>query len=357
MDAYRRRRLVLAALGPLAALGLLVTTGGLAGCGSRAASGGSPADPVTLRLGYFPNLTHATPIVGVEKGIFGEQLGDKVKLQASTFNAGPAAVEALFSGAVDAVYIGPNPTVNAQVKSKGTAIKVISGAASGGVFFVVKPGINGPEDLKGKKIATPQLGNTQDVALRYWLKQKGLTATKDGGGDVKILPQDNSAAVDGFTTGTIDGAWVPEPFASRLVAAGGKVLVDERDLWPGNRFIITNLVVRTDFLKRHREVVKRLVAGSVAANEFINARPEEAQRAVSDGIARITGKPLDAKLTAKAWPNIEFTDDPVASSLAGGARHAEEVGLLQKADLKGLYDLTLLNEIRKADGKPEVTGL
>jgi NitT/TauT family transport system substrate-binding protein len=324
---------------------------GLAACGTDRASADGP---VTLRLGHFPNLTHATAIVGLEKGIFAKELGPDVKIEVKTFNAGPEAIEALFQGAIDATYIGPNPTVNAWQKSNGKAAKVVAGAASGGVFFVVKPGITGPEQLRGKKIATPQLGNTQDVALRYWLRQKGLTTTKEGGGDVQIIPQDNASAVNAFTTGAIDGAWLPEPHASRLVAAGGRVLVDERDLWPDRKFVITNLLVSQKFLKRHRDVAKRLVAGSVASNDYITANPAQAQQALSDSIAKLTGKPLDAKQTAKAWESIAFTDDPVANSLRDGARHAQEVGLLQPVDLDGLYDLSLLNQVLKERGKTEV---
>jgi NitT/TauT family transport system substrate-binding protein len=333
-----------------AAVAITVAATGLAACGGSDAKAG----PVTLRLGYFPNLTHATGIVGVEKGFFADKLGKNVKLETKTFNAGPEATEALFSGAIDATYIGPNPTVNAWQKSNGKAIKVIAGAASGGVAFVVKPTINGPQDLKGKKIATPQLGNTQDVALRYWLKEHGLNTTKEGGGDVNILPQSNADAVTAFGSGAIDGGWLPEPYASRLVAAGGKVLVDERDLWPDKKFVITNLIVSTKFLNAHRDVVKNLVAGQVDANAFINANPDEAQQVVNAAIGKLSGKAPDAKQTAAAWKTITFLNDPVAASLRDGAKHAEEVGLLQPVDLKGIYDLSLLNEVLKAKGAAEV---
>jgi NitT/TauT family transport system substrate-binding protein len=327
-----------------------LAAGSLTACGDDAGSNG----PVTLRLGHFPNLTHATPIVGVEKGIFAKELGDNVKLEVKQFNAGPAAVEALFSGAIDAVYLGPNPAVNAYAKSKGKAIRIVAGAASGGVAFVVKPTINGPADLKGKKIATPQLGNTQDVALRHWLQEKGYKTTKEGGGDVQILPQENATAVDAFASGAIDGAWVPEPFVSRMVKAGGKVLVDERDLWPDGKFVITHLAVRTDFLTAHKDAVKRLVSGSVAANDWINNNPTDAQKVVSDGIQKLTGKPLDATLTAQAWKTLTFLDDPLADSLRMGAKNAESVGLLEPVDLKDLYDLSLLNEVLKARNSAEV---
>ncbi|MFU8851566.1 ABC transporter substrate-binding protein [Micromonospora sp. SL1-18] len=345
------RRLV--SLATLAVIGT-ATLGTTAACGDDTdAAGGS--DPVTLRLGYFPNITHAPAVVGVEKGIFAEKLGSDVRLETKTFNAGPAAIEALFSGALDATYLGPNPTVNAFSKSEGQAVRVVSGAASGGVALVVKPGITSAEQLRGKKIATPQLGNTQDVALRYWLKEKGLTTTKEGGGDVKVVPQENAQTVETFVSGAIDGAWVPEPYVSRLVNAGGKVLVDERDLWPDRKFVITNLIVSTKFLKSHPEVVKKLVEGQVAANDFVTSKPDEAQQAVSDHIGKITGKPLDVKLIKQAWPTLEFTNDPIASSLKTGLDHAVAVELTQPVDLTGLYDLRYLNEALKAQGKPEVT--
>jgi NitT/TauT family transport system substrate-binding protein len=328
---------------------------GLAACGSGdSTSGSGSTEPVSLRLGHFPNLTHATALVGIEKGIFKQNLGSNVTLETKQYNAGPAAVEALFAGAIDATFIGPNPSISAFSQSKGKAVRIVAGAASGGVFFVVKPSITKPEDLKGKTIATPQLGNTQDVALRYWLKQKGYTTTKEGGGDVKIKPQDNAVTVDAFKSGAIDGAWVPEPTASRLVAAGGKVLVDERDLWPDKKFVITNLLVSTDFLTKHPDVVKQLIKGLVESNKFINANPADAQKAVSDGIEKLTGKPLDAKQTADAWKSITFLDDPLPSTLLDGAKHAQDVGLLDPTDLNGIYDLKLLNEVLKEAGEPEV---
>jgi len=332
----------------------VVALTGLAACGGGGSSAGGNTARVTLRLGHFPNLTHATPIVGIEKGIFAEKLGANVDLQVKTFNAGPEAVTALISGALDATFIGPNPAINAWSQSNGQAVKLVAGSASGGVFFVTKPEITKVEDLRGKAIATPQLGNTQDVALRYWLKQKGLNTTKEGGGDVFIKPQDNAITVDTFRTGAIDGAWVPEPTASRLIAAGGKVLLDERDLWPGGKFVITHLLVSTRFLNQHRDVVKKLIEGSVFTNKFINDNPAEAQKAISDGIGKITGKPLDLTLIEQAWTSITFLDDPLAESLRTSAAHAQDVGLLKPVDLNGIYDLTLLNEVLAANGSVEV---
>ncbi|MDQ3896596.1 MAG: ABC transporter substrate-binding protein [Actinomycetota bacterium] len=310
----------------------------------------------TVRLGYFPNVTHATALVGVESGLFKTALGDDA-LELKTFNAGPAAVEALFSGALDASYMGPNPAINAYVQSGGDAIRIVSGATSGGASLVVRPAINGPADLKGKKLATPQRGGTQDVALRQWLKANNLKADLEGGGEVSIVPQENAQTLETFRAGQIDGAWVPEPWDTRLVQeGGGKVLVDERTLWPEGRFVTTHLVVRTKFLKDHPGAVRRLVEGQVQANDLVNSNPAEAQRLANQGIAAVTGKGIAGAVLQASWKNLEFTNDPIASSLTVSADHATEVGLLAKVSLKGIYDLTLLNDVLKKANHPEVKG-
>jgi len=358
-----RRPLLVAAVTTLAVVGLAAcgssSSGGAGASGSTAVSGGAStgAAPVTLRLGYFPNLTHAVAIAGVQKGIYAKDLGSNVTLKTATFNAGPEAVQALFSGAIDASFVGPNPTINAWAKSKGTAIKVISGAASGGAYLVVKPDIKTAADLKGKKIATPQLGNTQDVALRYWLDQQGLKADQTGGGDVSVVPQDNGTTLTTFASGQIDGAWVPEPYATRLIAeSGGHVLVDEKTLWPEGKYVTTDLVVTTKFLDAHPDVVKALLQGEIDTLAYLKASPTEAQGVVNDGIKAISGKSLDPKVLAAAWANVVFTVDPIASSLVEGAKHAEKVGLLDPVDLKGIYDLDLLNEVLAKAGQPPVQG-
>jgi len=334
----------------------------LAGCGSdssKDSKGGTvdkPAEKVAVRLGYYPNITHASALVGVEKGIFAEKLGPNVTLTPSAFNAGPAAVEAIFNGAIDATYVGPNPAINAFAKSNGEAIRIISGATSGGAFLVVNPSINKPADLKGKKIATPQLGNTQDVALRSWLKANKFATDTQGGGDVSVVPQDNAQSLEAFKSGAIAGAWVPEPWATRMIQEGkGKVLVDEKTLWPGGQYVTTQLMVRTGFLRDHPDVVQHLLEGQVAATDFINANPAEAKTLVNQGIQKLTGKAVPQGVIDAAWPNMTFTNDPVASSLRKGAADAISVGLLDgKTKLDGIYDLTLLNQVLKAAGKPEV---
>jgi NitT/TauT family transport system substrate-binding protein len=342
-------------------VGLLVAVA-LAGCGSdskteaKAGSVENGAEKVTLRLGYFPNITHAPGLVGVETGLFAEKLGSNVTLAPQAFNAGPAAVEAVFSGAIDATYIGPNPAINAFAKSHGEAIRIIAGATSGGASLVVNPQITSPAGLKGKRIATPQLGNTQDVALRSWLKANKLPSDAQGGGDVQIVPQENAQALEAFKSGTIAGAWVPEPWATRMIQEGkGKVLVDEKTLWPGGQYVTTHLIVRTAFLKDHPAVVKRLLEGHVAAVDFVNANPAEAKVLLNQAIQKLTGKAIAQGVLDAAWPNMTFTNDPIASSLRKGADDAKAVGLLDAGTkLDGIYDLKLLNEVLKAAGKPEV---
>ncbi len=310
---------------------------------------------VTLHLGYFPNVTHASAIVGVESGLFEQKLGSDVRLETSTFNAGPAAIEALNSGALDATYVGPNPAINAYAQSGGEAIRIISGATSGGAFLVVKPTIKNVKALKGKKVASPQLGNTQDVALRTYLKKNGLKTDTAGGGDVSIVPQDNAQTLDTFKQGQIDGAWVPEPWATRLVQeGGGKILVNESTLWPKGQFVTTQLIVRTQFLKDHPDAVKRLLEGQVAANDLIKSDPQKAEQLVGQGINNATGKPITPELVTASLKNLTFTNDPIASSLRKSAKDAQAAGLLKPVDLKGIYDLKLLNQVLKKQGEPTV---
>ena len=334
---------------------VLLTAGALTACGGDDSAGDTKGEAATLRLGYFPNITHAPALIGVKDNLFQQALGT-TKLEAKTFNAGPAAIEALFSGAIDATYIGPNPAINGWATSKGTALKIIAGSTSGGAGLVVKQGINGPADLKGKKIATPQLGNTQDVALRNWLKTNGLNADQQGGGDVSVLPQDNATAVQAFAQGAIDGAWVPEPNLSRMqLESKGKLLVNEKDLWPNGQFVTTHLIVSQKFLKEYPATVKKLLQGHIASIEFITSNTARAQKDANDQLAALSGKPLKDAILAAAFKNLTFTDDPIASSLYTSAQHAQDVGLLKPVDLKGIYDLGPLNELLKSDGLAEVS--
>jgi NitT/TauT family transport system substrate-binding protein len=308
-----------------------------------------------VRLGYFANVTHAPAIVALEQGFLAEALGPEVKLVPRTFNAGPEAVEALFSDALDVAYIGPNPAINAFAQSGGEAIRIVAGATSGGAALVVAPSITVPAQLRGTKLATPQLGNTQDVALRSWLRQQGLRASLEGGGDVSILPQPNAQTLETFRAGEIQGAWLPEPWAARLVLeAGGSVLVDERSLWPDGRFVTTHVVVRTAFLDERADLVDRFLRAHVRAVDFLNAEPAKARDVVNAGIGKLTGRSLPAAVLSRAWANLSFTVDPLATSLRRSAEDAAAVGLLDDAKLDGIYDLTVLNAILAAAGRPRI---
>jgi len=338
-------------------LGLALLTGCAAGAETASSDGGpgEPTEPVELRLGYFPNVTHATAIVGIENGIIADALAGNVTLSTQFFNAGTDAVEALFSEAIDATFIGPNPAINAFAQSNGEAVRIIAGAASGGAALVVREGIETPEDLADAKLATPSLGNTQDVALRAWLTEQGYTTDLEGGGDVSVLPQANGDALQAFILGEIDGAWVPEPWATRMIEEGeGHVLVDEHDLWSNGEFVTTHLIVATSFLEEHPDVVKQLLTGHVAASAFVNESPDEAQQIVADTIFELTDTELPKGTLATAWKNLTFTVDPIASSLEESAADATEVGLLDPVDLEGIYDLTLLNEVLAEAGEPEI---
>ncbi len=330
----------------------VLTATGVTACSSDS----SATSAQTLRLGYFANLTHALPVLGVSDGQFQQSLGS-TKLETQVFNAGPAAIEALSAGAIDAAFVGPNPAINSWTKSKGTSLKIVSGATSGGAEFVVKPGITAdPASLKGKTFATPQLGNTQDVALRYWLKEKGLSAPKTGSGDVNISPQDNAQTLQTFKAGDIDGAWVPEPWASRLVQeGGGKVLVNEKDLWPGGKFVTTHLVVSQKYLQSNPDQVKALLSGVLATQEKISSDKAGSRLAVNNALKQLTGKALDDTVLVRAWDNLDVTVDPIASSLKTDLDHAVAVGTSTEADLNGIYDLSILNSLLSAAGKPTVS--
>jgi NitT/TauT family transport system substrate-binding protein len=342
-----RKGLLAAAVAAVAALAA-------AGCSSSTAASGS--DTVVLRLGFLANITHEPALVGLEKGFFAKDLGKNVVLKTSVFSTGTEETTALLAGQLDAAYVGPNPAINAWQKSGGKAIKIISGAASGGASLVVAHGITSAGQLKGKSLATPSLGNTQDVALRYWLKQHGMTTTPTGGGDVSIKPiKPNSAAVLEFKSGQIQGGWEPEPYATEMVMDGGTRLVNEASLWPGGQFVTTNLVVSQSFLKAHPSTVNGLLKGQIQANSYINANGAAAAQAANAELTKLLGKGLSSTVLTQSLKYITFTNNPVASSLTTDAQHAVAVGLLKPVNLSGIYDLGPLNALLKADGQPQVS--
>jgi sulfonate transport system substrate-binding protein len=308
----------------------------------------------SIRLGFFANVTHATPLVGLGEGFFAKELGT-TEIKPQVFNAGPAAIEALKGGSIDATYIGPNPSISGFTSTNGELLRIVAGATSGGAALVVKPSINTAADLKGKKIASPQLGGTQDVALRAYLAANGFPVDTSGKGEVSVVPTDNAQSLAAFQKGDLDGAWLPEPWATRLVAeAGAKVLVDERTLWPQGKFVTTNLIVGTKFLKDHPDTVEALIKGQVTANDWATANPDKAKAAVNAKITEFAGKPLAQNVLDAAWPNIEITNDPLASSLQKLSDDGVAVGVTKKLDIHGIYDLTILNKVLTAAGKPAV---
>ncbi len=333
--------------------------------GSRtktASTGSGSAQKVTLHLAYFPNLTHAPALVGVFRNTFTDALGPNVTLDTKTFNAGPDVVTALLNDDIDIAYIGPNPSVNGYTKSNGEKVRIIAGATSGGALLIVQgdSNINSAADLKGKKIATPQLGNTQDVALRAYLKANGLSAPATGGGDVDVIPTANSDTVNLFKQKQIDGAWVPEPFATRLVQeSGGRAFIDEATLWTstGGKFVTTNVVVRPQFLTDHPDVVQNFLKGHVEAVQWINQNPAAAKTIANQAIANINNaKPLAQAILDGAWAHLTFTYDPIAASLRKGADDAYAVGILTaKPDLTGIYNLDPLNTVLRAQNLPAVS--
>jgi NitT/TauT family transport system substrate-binding protein len=315
-----------------------------------AASGtGAQQKPIILRVGYFPNITHAQALVGRAGGQFEKALGPGVQIEWKAFNAGPSAIEAMFANAIDLTYVGPNPTVTGYVRSQGEAVRVIAGAASGGASLVVRQGagINKISDFHGKKVATPQQGNTQDVALRSWLRANGLKP-REKGGDVQVLPITNADQFTLFLKGQLDAAWAPEPWAARLVhEAGGHIFLDERDLWPNREFIITDLVIRPKFLKEHPDVVKNFLRVHVELTDWIKKNTAQAKQIMNQQLQKETGKPLAPEVLEDAFSRMAVTYDPIRSSLLKSTQQAFDEGFLGRTqpDISGLYDLTLLNEV------------
>jgi NitT/TauT family transport system substrate-binding protein len=346
-----RRILASAVAATGAALLLAACSSGSGSSGSGSTAAGDPSAPVTVRLGYLANITHAPALVAVKEGFFTKALGSAGSLKTTTFTSGTQETTAILSGQLDAAYVGPNPAINAWQKSSGTAIKIVSGVATGGASFVVKPSITSAAQLKGQGVASPSLGNTQDVAIRYWLKQQGLATSTTGGGDVSVRPTStNSEAVLEFQSGQIAGGSEPAPYDVEMVKDGGKVLFSE----PG---VTTLLVVTQSFLSAHPAIVTDLIKAQVEANDFIKSNPAQAQSDANAELAAYTGKPLKSSLVAASFKEITFTDDPDEASLTQDASEAVSLGLLKPvSNLSGIFDLGPLNTVLAAAGEPKVSG-
>ncbi len=322
----------------------------VAGCGAGSTGGNGQS---TLTLGYFPNLTHAVALVGVGRGTFQQELGTKVKLQTKTFNAGPAEIQALLAGSVDIAFVGPSPAINGYTQSHGSALRVIAGASSGGVLFVVRAdeNINSPADLANKKIADPQKGGTQDVALRNYLQAHNLKST-DQGGNVQIISTDNASILSLFKEGRLDGAWVPEPWATRLLVEGkGKVFLNENSLWPGGQFATTIVVVRQAFYSAHPDVVKQFLQADIDTVEYIRANQVSAEQIANEQIKAITGSPVKSNELPLAFQNLQITYDPLVSTINQQANRSYALGFVSsRPDLTSFYNLGPLNEVLTSKG-------
>jgi NitT/TauT family transport system substrate-binding protein len=320
------------------------------GCGPSAGSGNSQ---VTLNLGYFPNLTHAVALVGVGRGTFKQELGSKVNLQTKTFNAGPAEIQALLAGSIDIAFVGPSPAISGYTQSHGSALRVIAGASSGGVLFVVRADeqINGPADLANKKIADPQKGGTQDVALRSYLQAHHLKST-DQGGNVQIISTDNASILSLFKEGKLDGAWMPEPWATRLLVEGkGKVFLNESSLWPNGQFATTIVVVRQAFYSAHPDVVRQFLQADIDTVEYIRSNQNAAAELANEQIKAITGSPVKSNELTPAFQDLQITYDPLVSTINQQANRSYALGFVSsKPDLAGFYNLGPLNEILTSKG-------
>lgn len=354
--------------GTLAAIlgSVIAVTGVLAPAGAAvpsrvSASEGLPklATCPTIRLGFFPNITHAPALVAQQLALNETFLGkDGTKVEYTAFNAGPSVIEAMKGGAIDVSYIGPNPAIAGYTSTGGTLLRIVSGVTSGGAALVVKPNINSIEDLRGKKIATPQLGNTQDVAIRAYLKEKGFKTSTTGAGDVIITPTENATSLNLFRRGEIDGAWTVEPWTTRLVLeGGGKVLLDEKELWPGGQYVTTHIIATQEFLNKCPGTVRSIIQANNSAIKYIAKNITGSRDLVQKGITQWTGRPLPDAVINRAWGNLQFTWDPLPKTLRKSADDAVEAGLLTLGQnkLAGIYDLRLLNQTLKASKAKTVT--
>jgi NitT/TauT family transport system substrate-binding protein len=326
-----------------------------AGCASSAARARGSAD--VLRLGIFPNLTHAPGHVAIGSGILQRKLRGATELKVTVFNSGSDAGNALLAGSIDATYIGPGPATSLFLSSSGK-VAIVSGAAAGGAALVVRKGtgIASAEDLRGKKVAVPGIGNTQDVALRTWLHQQGLKA-QDEGGDVAVVPVDNPELRQLFQSDELHAAWEPEPWPSLLVGEGlADVLIDEATLWPNGEFVTTQLLVSTTYLQAHPVIVERLVAANVEALQLIEDDPERAKSIARTELAEAGAPTLPPNVLDQAWGKLTFTSDPIPASLEKGARDAFDLGYLEEepTSILDIYRLDSLNGILRRQGLPAV---
>jgi NitT/TauT family transport system substrate-binding protein len=320
------------------------------GLGANNALAGEAKSDI-VRIGYFPNINHAQAVIGLGNGGFQAAL-DGLEVRKQEFNAGPSVIEAMLAKQIDIAYIGPNPAINGYIVTNGQLLRVISGATSGGAVFVVRndAGIQSTADFDGKKFASPQLGNTQDVALRKYLLENGYD-TKENGGTVEVLPAKVSDIVTLMLKKDIDGAWVPEPWGAKLVKeTNARIFLDEREIWPDGEFVSAHVIVRTSYLASNPENVKRFLAAHVEQTRWIDENPDQAIKAFNEELEEITGKTIPEDELVEGLSRMSFTYDPVQESLYQAAEDAAEIGFPGGSNLEGIYDLRLLNEVLAEKG-------
>jgi len=303
----------------------------------------------TVRVAFFPNIGHSIAIVGMEREIFSEKLGNQTAIKTRLFDSGPQVIEAIFANEIDIAYVGPGPAINGFLKSDGKALKILAGATSGGVSLVVHPNssIKSPVDFSGKRIAAPQIGNTQDVSLRNFLYQNNLKPAEKGG-TVYVINVVNPDIFTLFSKGELDAAWVPEPWATRLVQQlGGIRLFQEKDLWPDQKFSSTLLIIRTEFLEKHPDVMQKWVDAHVQTSDWINNHRAETEIIYNDFLKKTTGKTLSPELLHEAFSNLQITSDPIESSVYAFAERANTLGYLGREgySLEGIFYTEPLNSI------------
>ena len=294
-----------------------------------------------IRVAYFPNISHAVPIVGIEKEFFSNQIGNNTVIEPLLFDSGPQVIESIFAGSVDIAYVGPGPAINGFLKSEQRNVKILSGAASGGVSFIVHPDskIESVADFEGKRIAAPQIGNTQDISLRTYLSDNGLKPAEKGG-SVIVLNTASSDIYILFAKGDIDAAWVPEPTATILVQQlGGIRLFNEKELWPEDKFASVVLIAREEYVNEHPEIIQKWLDAHQQTVTWINSNKEETRTIFIDFMKDEMGKSLPDKLIDESLSNLEITSDPIVSSINTIAKRADSLGYLGRHgyDLDGLF--------------------
>jgi len=309
-----------------------------------------------IRIAFFPSIGHAVPIVGIENGIFQRGVGDQIKIETKLFDSGPQVIESIFARSIDVAYVGPGPVINGFLKSHGNDIKILAGAASGGASFIIQPdsGLDSIENFDGKRIASPQISNSQDVSLRYYLASNDLKPIEKGG-TVFVLNISNPDIYTLFAKGEIDGAWVPEPWATMLVQElDGVRLFNEEKLWPNEQFASVLLIARTNYIENNPEIIHNWIKSHEETVLWINSNPDKSKSMFSDFLLGYMGKSLPPEIIDESFSNLTITDDPIKNSVFTFAERADSLGYLGRSgynldgifynvDLKADLELTQLN--------------